>query len=41
MAHAARNILSETYPDIPVNIEVLKEQNAFGNGTGIMYVLLL
>ena len=40
MARAAQELLQRHYKDVPIHIEALKENDidAFGNGTGIMYV---
>lgn len=36
MATACREAISEDYPDIDVHIDIVKEQNSVGNGTGII-----
>ena len=43
MARAAQELLQRHYKDVPIHIEALKENDidAFGNGTGIMYVLII
>ena len=40
MARVAEDLLRQQFPEVPLNIEVVKEPDhkAVGNGTGIMYV---
>ena len=41
MARVAEDILRQEYPNVPITIEVVKEEDhkTVGNGTGIMYVV--
>lgn len=36
MAKAAEDVIHQEYKDIPINIDVVKEESAFGTGTGIV-----
>ena len=36
----ATDVISQSCPDVPIDIEARQEQSPIGTGTGIMYVMI-